>query len=141
MPTPPPPTINPAFPPHCSLGTPLQNLGNTCYINAVLQSLTHSLDVCSSVSSSPHRSRCALKDDSNAFCILCEFESLLGRSLSCWNKKQDLLALQRTDPSAPPVPPELNIIEPTNIVNNLEHLSTNLQKGRQEVRASRENKN
>mmetsp|Transcript_14465 Transcript_14465/g.28944 ORF Transcript_14465/g.28944 Transcript_14465/m.28944 type:complete len:778 (-) Transcript_14465:48-2381(-) len=101
------------IPSNRSVGRGISNLGNTCYVNAVLQSLAHAPDLCQAIENQPHRLRCPIfieqqkslsirentlgsasegdenkKDDneekSNDCCILCEIESHI--CILHWNK-------------------------------------------------------
>jgi ubiquitin C-terminal hydrolase len=83
----------------------LKNMGNTCWLNAVMQALTHCQFLADAVENSEHHSRCAMDK-----CVLCNMEA----HLRC--------ARHSTAP----------FISPDRIVNTLPLISSTLMRGRQE---------
>uniref|UniRef100_A0A8C3X2V2 Ubiquitin carboxyl-terminal hydrolase n=1 Tax=Catagonus wagneri TaxID=51154 RepID=A0A8C3X2V2_9CETA len=59
------------------VGAGLQNLGNTCYVNAALQCLTHTPPLASSLLSGQHLKAC----QKQPFCMLCAMRSHVTRAL------------------------------------------------------------
>lgn len=50
----------PPRPPNREVARPVQNLGNTCYMNAVLQALAHAPELCLAMDVYGHRTRCPI---------------------------------------------------------------------------------
>jgi ubiquitin C-terminal hydrolase len=87
----------------------LRNLGNTCYLNSVLQCLLFSPGLASYMLSSSHSNLCSAKR-SMKFCFFCIFEEFFGSYVKS---------------SSP-------ITAPTHIYKNLKFISKSLKPGRQE---------
>ncbi|KAJ2648082.1 hypothetical protein IWW40_004170 [Coemansia sp. RSA 1250] len=61
-----------------SIGPGLNNLGNTCFLNSVLQCLTYTAPLAEYMLTREHSDSCRAGDN----CMLCKFESHVGRTLS-----------------------------------------------------------
>ncbi|KAG2604645.1 hypothetical protein PVAP13_4NG117621 [Panicum virgatum] len=88
------------------IGAGLQNLGNTCYLNSVLQCLTYTEPFAAYLQSGKHKSSC----HTSGFCALCALQNHVK------------MALQSTG----------KIVTPSNIVKNLRCISRSFRNSRQE---------
>ncbi|KAF9689668.1 hypothetical protein SADUNF_Sadunf01G0116100 [Salix dunnii] len=88
------------------VGAALFNTGNTCYINAILQCFTHTVPLVQALRSCNHEIPCSAE----GFCVLCVVRDHIELSLSSSGK----------------------ILEPLQLVNNLNNISSNFCRYQQE---------
>ncbi|KAM7263898.1 hypothetical protein ACFE04_001581 [Oxalis oulophora] len=88
------------------IGAGLENLGNTCFLNSVLQCLTYTEPLAAYLQSGKHKSSCRIP----GFCALCAIQTHVSR------------ALQLTGRS----------LAPKDLVSNLRCISRNFRSARQE---------
>ncbi|KAH0462808.1 hypothetical protein IEQ34_010383 [Dendrobium chrysotoxum] len=88
------------------IGAGLENMGNTCYLNSVLQCLTYTEPFAAYLQSGKHKSTCR----NAGFCAMCALQNHV------------MVALQSTG----------KILRPFHLVKNLRRISSNFRNSRQE---------
>ncbi|XP_033921265.1 ubiquitin carboxyl-terminal hydrolase 42-like [Melopsittacus undulatus] len=89
-----------------SVGVGLQNLGNTCYLNATLQCLTYTPPLANYMLSLEHSKSC----DEKGFCMMCTLEAHINQALRLSNKA----------------------VKPMSVINGLRRIGKHFRYGSQE---------
>uniref|UniRef100_A0A8V5FQ15 Uncharacterized protein n=1 Tax=Melopsittacus undulatus TaxID=13146 RepID=A0A8V5FQ15_MELUD len=89
-----------------SVGVGLQNLGNTCYLNATLQCLTYTPPLANYMLSLEHSKSCEEK----GFCMMCTLEAHINQALRLSNKA----------------------VKPMSVINGLRRIGKHFRYGSQE---------
>ena len=90
------------------VGSGFQNVGNTCFLNSVLQMLAYTPPFANYLLNGVHSSKCK-KQNGSQFCALCSFEKIVKRAFG-----------------------GKNVTEPTEILRNIKQINKKFRIGRQE---------
>lgn len=90
------------------VGAEFWNLGNTCFLNAILQCFTHTVPLIQGLRSYNHPKPC--ENDSEGFCAFCTLHKYIELAISSKGKS----------------------LSPSKIVENLNQLSSDFQRHQQE---------